>query len=191
MTADKSIVDAARAALSRAAGGRVDAEEAERLSCLADIDPMQPLDQREVDALWAGRRALNQEASGWRRMAATATDEAWRTACKAQAQEAEHFADELSVLRPGEPVFNVLTGRGHHDPEDAAMTDQGDVFTPEDDAYAMYQALTDPRDEAELIDHEAGGQPVADVWRERQEELRELLAEMDLGDHIAEREAER
>jgi hypothetical protein len=186
MTVDKTIVDAARAALDRAAGGRPADQDAERLARLTDIDPSQPLDLRQMDALWAGRRALVRQASGWRRMAATTHDESWRTACKAQAEEAEHFADEIGGFRSGATI--VAVGQ---DPEDAVMTDEGDKATTEADAYSMYAALTDPRDEAALLDQETEGQPVGDVWRARQQELRELLAEMGLGDQVAEREAER
>ena len=71
------------------------------------------------------------------------------------------------------------------------MTNHLDELTSEDDAHAMYEALTDPRDEAELLDQEAEGQPVGDVWRQRQRELHELVAGMGLSDQVAEREAER
>jgi hypothetical protein len=191
MTVDEAVADAAREALSRAAGGQPSDQDAERLARLTSIDPREPLDERQIAALWAARSALNQDASGWRRMAATATGEAWRTACKAQAERAEHFADEIGDLRPGAAALGAVIGRGYQDSEGAAMTDEGDVVTPEDDAYAMYEALTDPGDEAELLDQEAEGQPIGDVWRERQQELRELLTEMELGDQVAEQEAER
>ena len=190
MTVHRTMVDAARAALDRAVGGRPDDQVAARLARLTGIDPGEPLDEREVDALWAGRRALVSEASGWRRMATTTDDVAWRTACRAQAEEAEHFADEIGGLTPGATI-GAAAGRGSQDLEGDVMADEGDVVTRDDHAYEMYEALNDPRDEAELLDQEAEGQPVGDVWRERQQELRELLAEMGLGDQVAEREAER
>jgi hypothetical protein len=63
--------------------------------------------------------------------------------------------------------------------------------TPEDDAYSMYEALTDPRDEAELLAQEAEGQPVIEVWAARSQELAQLRAELGLGDQVVEQEAER
>jgi hypothetical protein len=71
------------------------------------------------------------------------------------------------------------------------MTDESSVPTPEEDAYAMYEALTDARDEAELLAQEAEGQPVGDVWEERRRELDELRPLLGLGDLVAEQEAER
>ena len=71
------------------------------------------------------------------------------------------------------------------------MTVERGGQTPEEDAYAMYEALTDPRDEAELLDQEAEGQPVGDVWAARSQELAQLHAELGLGDLVVEQEAER
>ena len=71
------------------------------------------------------------------------------------------------------------------------MTDERGGRTPEEDAYAMYEALTDPRDEAELLAQEVEGQPVGDVWEARREELTQLRAELGLGDLVVEQEAER
>ncbi len=70
------------------------------------------------------------------------------------------------------------------------MTDDRDLPTPEEDAYAMYEALTDPRDEAELLAQEAEGQPVGDVWKARRGELEQLGPQLGLGDQVAELEAE-
>jgi hypothetical protein len=71
------------------------------------------------------------------------------------------------------------------------MTDESRVPSPEEDAYAMYEALTDPRDEAELLAQEAEGQPVGDVWKARRRELEELCPQLGLGDLVAEQEVER
>ncbi len=71
------------------------------------------------------------------------------------------------------------------------MTDEYDVPTPEDDAYAMYEALTDQRDEAELLAAEAEGQPVSNVWEQRRRELDELRPLLGLGGQVMEQEAER
>ncbi len=57
----------------------------------------------------------------------------------------------------------------HEEPEESY-----DLPTPEEDAYAMYEALTDARDEAELLAQEAEGQPVRDQWEDRRRELDEL-----------------
>ena len=78
---------------------------------------------------------------------------------------------------------------------DAGCARNWDDHTPEGKercrAYAVYEASTDPTTEAELIDQEAEGQPVGDMWRERQHELRGRRAEMGLGDQVAELEVER
>ncbi len=54
------------------------------------------------------------------------------------------------------------------------MTEDRDIPSPQEDAYAMYEALTDQCDAAELLAQEAEGQPVGDVWEERRRELDEL-----------------
>ncbi len=48
------------------------------------------------------------------------------------------------------------------------------VPSPEEAAYAMYEALTDPFDEAVLRSQEAEGQSVAQGWAERSRELAAL-----------------
>jgi hypothetical protein len=188
VTLDRAIVEAAREALDRSTGGWPG--ELDRIACLTDIDLNQPPDERQVDALWAGRRALEREAGGWRRMQRAAADEVWRSACATRAEEAERYADEIRDLA-SQPVPHILLSGSHHQQEASQMTGEGDVVSPEDDAYATYEALNDPRDEAELLDQEAEGQSVGDVWHQRQRELREVLAEMGFGDEVAEREAER
>jgi hypothetical protein len=187
---DRAVVDAAREALDRAGGGCPDGHEVDHVACLAGIELNQPLDERQVEALRAGGRALEQEAGGWRRMQRSAADEAWRSACATRAKEAERCSDEIHGLGFQAAPFAVLIG-GHRDHEAGQMAEEGDVANTEDDAYATFEALIDPRDEAELLDQEAEGQSVGDVWHERQRELREVLAEMGFGDQVAEREAER
>jgi hypothetical protein len=66
-----------------------------------------------------------------------------------------------------------------------------DVPTAEEVAYAMYEALTDPMDEAILRLQEAEGQPVGHLWEQRRRELDELRPLLGLGDQVAEVEAER
>jgi len=191
MTVDRTIVEAARDALSRAVGAQPGERDAGRLARLTGIDPAEPLDERQLAALCAGRGVLEREAGGWRRMARTTSDPAWRAACTAQAEEAERRADEIARLMPRRGAEAGPEGHGGDEREAGEMTDECHEHTTEDDAYVMYEALIDPLDEAELLDQEAEGQPVGDVWRQRQEELRELLAEMGLGDQVAQREAER
>ncbi len=72
------------------------------------------------------------------------------------------------------------------------MTHECDIPTPEAEAYAMYEALIDPRDEAELLAQEAEGQPVRDQWEDRRRELDELRPLLTGGRRpAAEPEAER
>jgi hypothetical protein len=71
------------------------------------------------------------------------------------------------------------------------MTAEHDVPTPEEDAYAMYEALTDPRDEDLIRFFAAQGEPVGHLWAERRRELDELRPQLGLGDKVAEQEAER
>jgi len=182
MTVDRTTVEAARDALSRAVGVQPGERDAGRLARLTGIDPAAPL---------ADRGVLEREAGGWRRMARTTSDPAWRAACTAQAEEAERQADEIARLMPRRGAEAGPEGHGGDEREAGEMTDEYHEHTTDDDAYVMYEALIDPLDEAELLDQEAEGQPVGDVWRQRQEELRELLAEMGVGDQVAQREAER
>jgi hypothetical protein len=49
-----------------------------------------------------------------------------------------------------------------------------------EEAYADYEALTDHRDEAELLAQEAEGQDVCDQFRQRARELREVSGELGL-----------
>jgi hypothetical protein len=188
--ADRTVVNAACEAIGRAVGGRPGDQDAERLARLTGIDPREPLDEREAEALWAGRAALLREAGAWRRMAATAHDEAWRSACRVRAEDAEHFADEIGELRPGAAI-GATVGRSDPNPEGEVMSDEGDVVSRDDPTYEMYEALTDPRDEAELLDQEAEGQPVMHVWAARSQELAQLRAELGLGDLVVEQEPER
>ncbi len=72
------------------------------------------------------------------------------------------------------------------------MTSERDIPTPESEAYAMYEALIDARDEAELLAQEAKGQPVRDQWEDRGRELDEPRPLLTGGrPQGAEREAER
>ena len=66
-----------------------------------------------------------------------------------------------------------------------------DLPTPEEDAYTMYEALIDPRDEAELLAQEAEGQPVQDQWQDRRRELDELRPVLTGSRPAAEMEADR
>jgi hypothetical protein len=63
--------------------------------------------------------------------------------------------------------------------------------TPQEQAYAMYEALTDRFDEAVLDSQEAEGQPVGDVREQRRRELEELRPPLGLGERTDEHEAER
>ena len=78
------------------------------------------------------------------------------------------------------------------------MTSERDVPTPEEDVYALYEALTDARDEAELLAQEAEGQPIGDEWEARRRELETLRRTLGLPStrvqergRMAEQEAER
>jgi hypothetical protein len=107
MNADMAIVQAARAALAREASAHPTGRAAAHVRVLGGIDPSEPLDSREIDALSAGRLALEDEAGGWRRMARTTEDETWRAACAARAEEAEHWADGIAQTRPRAAAIGV------------------------------------------------------------------------------------
>jgi hypothetical protein len=94
-------VQAAKAALQREASGHDTGWAVAHVRVLAGIDPNEALDERAVNALRAGRLALEDEAGGWRRMARTAEDETWRAACNARAEAAEHWADGIAHARAG------------------------------------------------------------------------------------------
>jgi hypothetical protein len=138
-----------------------------------------------VGPLWLAR-----EVSGWRRMATTSADASWRAACTAQGEVAELRGSGSGEGTPDVVAVPGPTVSDGRDREDGLMANDFGA-TPEEEPYSMYEALIDPRDEAELLDQEAEGQSVCDVWRDRQRELRELLPELGLGHQVAEREAER
>ncbi len=106
--ADRSVLEAASGALERRAGGlramsaavpagttfdhAGEAEEAvAHVEMLRTLDATEPLDQRRIDALQAGRQALHAEVDGWRNLAEVATTADWRAEFDARAEEAERL----------------------------------------------------------------------------------------------------
>lgn len=117
MTGDPVVVEAARAALQRSEIAHRQAAEipeapaewaadhailadhvADHEQRLAYFDPARRLDTSGLDALMAGEDALRREAAGLRYLGAAAVGR-WRVDFAASADEAEHAADAVLMLR--------------------------------------------------------------------------------------------
>jgi hypothetical protein len=117
MTGDLVVVEAARAALQRSEIAHRQAAEipeapaewsadhailadhaADHEQRLIHFDPARRLDTSGLDALMVGEDALRREAAGWRYLGEAAVG-SWRVDFAASADEAEHAADTVQMLR--------------------------------------------------------------------------------------------
>ncbi len=112
---DQALIDAARAALERAAEEHrqahgldpsanrdrlVQADRAEEYAAtLHTFDPTNTAIEPWREAMYAGCAALQREADGWRTLAAAAVSDNWRTEFEAQADGAEHQAAAVHALQ--------------------------------------------------------------------------------------------
>ncbi len=112
---DQTLIDAARAALERAAvehreGHGLDpsasrdhlaqADRAEEYAAtLRTFDPTKAAIEPWREAMYAGCAALQREADGWRTLAAAAVGDSWRTEFDAQADRAERQAAAVHALQ--------------------------------------------------------------------------------------------
>ncbi len=104
---DQALIDAARAALERAAqehrqahGLDRSAHQAEQYAVtLRTLDPTTAAIEPWREAMYAGCAALQREADGWRTLAAAAVTDRWRTEFEAHADGAERQAAAIHALQ--------------------------------------------------------------------------------------------
>jgi hypothetical protein len=114
---DRALLETARAALERTAAGHREAydiaptdEQAMHhlvaelqtrgsAATLANLDTTEPLARLGAEAIYAGHRALQREAEGWRNLTTVAATDGWRAEFEARAGESQRQADAVLALR--------------------------------------------------------------------------------------------